>query len=67
MLGNVWEWCQDKYVAGSGRMASGNASVRVIRGGAANSTASQLRSSFRAGLPIDTRSPRLGMRLVLEP
>lgn len=67
MLGNVWEWCQDKYTAGSGRMASGNASVRIIRGGAANSTAAQLRSSFRAGLPIDTRSPRLGMRLVLEP
>lgn len=67
MLGNVWEWCQDKYTAGNGKMATGNASVRIIRGGAANSTAAQLRPSFRAGLPIDTRSPRLGMRLLVEP
>lgn len=64
MLGNAWEWCQDKYGALDD---SGSASFRVMRGGAANSTAAFLRCSYRTGVPIETRSPRLGMRLLVEP
>lgn len=68
VLGNVWEWCQDKYAPKiNAEPIPVGAAVRVIRGGAANSTAAFLRSSYRTGLPIDTRSPRVGLRLLVEP
>jgi len=64
--GNVWEWCNDKYALyGSGRSPAG-AHFRVIRGGAVNGTAAFLRSSYRAGVAADTRSPRVGFRVVCE-
>ena len=68
ILGNVWEWCQDKYTLhGSNRPSTAGESFRTVRGGAANSTGSLLRSTYRTALPIETRSPRVGLRLIVSP
>jgi formylglycine-generating enzyme required for sulfatase activity len=68
ILGNVWEWCQDTYtLPGASRANAAGPSFRNVRGGAANSTGTLLRSSYRIALPIETRSPRVGMRLVVAP
>ncbi len=68
ILGNVWEWCQDKYsLPDSPRPSPAGSVFRIIRGGAANSTAAHLRCSYRTSLPMDARSPHIGMRLVVEP
>lgn len=68
MLGNVWEWCQDKYTRPQdSRPNPSGSGFRIIKGGAANSTAAQLRPAFRTALPMDAVSPRIGVRLVVEP
>lgn len=68
MLGNVWEWCQDKYtLPGAASASPAGAAFRIVRGGAANSTAAQLRSSYRTALTMDAQSPRIGLRLVIDP
>lgn len=67
ILGNVWEWTADAYRlydAEDGRQAPG---YRVIRGGAANSTAPYLRAAFRVGVSEETRNDRLGFRVVYVP
>jgi formylglycine-generating enzyme required for sulfatase activity len=70
MLGNVWEWCQDRYsdsyygefialnplgpVTGSGR---------VIRGASWNNYKESIRATYRNGVKNDFRSDNLGLRL----
>ncbi|MBF0461068.1 MAG: formylglycine-generating enzyme family protein [Magnetococcales bacterium] len=73
MLGNVWEWCQDRYsnktytkdpvtdpqgpVEGAGR---------VMRGGGWNGYAGHLRAAYRFELDPGYRRRNLGLRLRME-
>ena len=73
MHGNVHEWVQDCYIdsyegAPSNESASvlGDCNRRVIRGGAFNSGAENLRSAFRLGKPSSLRDGSLGFRVARE-
>jgi formylglycine-generating enzyme required for sulfatase activity len=75
MLGNVSEWCQDRYLSypqgppdqvheDREDAARATAGVpRVVRGGNYNSPAEQLRSAFRVGRPPADRTPTIGFRI----
>ena len=72
MYGNVWEWCWDReshYPGGSVTDPSGSSlgTLRVIRGGAANSDGGVLRSAYRNWLSPDFRYSRndVGFRVAL--
>jgi hypothetical protein len=54
MLGNVWEWCNDWYTKGDGR---------VLRGGSINDNAENCRSAFRGRDYPEDRSNDVGFRL----
>ena len=65
--GNVWEWCIDiygEYSEGPQQdpLVLGGSALRVIRGGAWNSTAQHARSARRSGYDPDTRTFMLGVR-----
>jgi formylglycine-generating enzyme required for sulfatase activity len=69
MLGNVWEWCQDRYgeypverVVDPTGPTEG--SSRVIRGGSWNDPARYLRSACRFWYDTDIRDFDLGFRLL---
>jgi len=59
MSGNVWEWCQDSYLAG-------DPSRKVVRGGSwgSSSAAGRMLSGFRGQIPADNLGDRNGFRLV---
>ncbi len=65
MLGNVWEWCADDYIALP--YSAATQPVNVIRGGSAAQTALFARPASRAGLPAELRHPRVGFRVVFVP
>ena len=72
MSGQVWEWTKDWYgdlPLGSVTDPTGSNSGTwpVIRGGAWNSNASQLRSSFREKRRPDTHGEHVGFRMVRRP
>jgi formylglycine-generating enzyme required for sulfatase activity len=80
MLGNVWEWCQDRYSAhpvldgpsrpGAGRensAAPGWDSMRVFRGCSWGDDASYLRASLRGSFDPAQRGNYLGLRLAADP
>lgn len=74
MLGNVWEWVQDCWVAdyaGAPRDArpqlNGDCSVRVLRGGGWNSEASYVRFAVRGTYVPDLNDPSNGLRLARTP
>jgi len=75
MHGNVWEWCADFWHPNySGAPSDGRAwidggddSRRPVRGGGWNDIAFFARSSQRASQPVDTTSPWIGFRVVMEP
>ncbi len=69
MLGNVWEWCSDKWgsrypegprIDPTGPTKGGR---RVLRGGAWGNDARNVRAAFRFGSARDLRSNDLGFRL----
>lgn len=74
MVGNVWEWCQDKYST----KYYGESPIddplcedltieeRVIRGGSSMNKAETCRSSHRYGLKPGIRDRFLGFRPVIE-
>ena len=69
MLGNVWEWCQDRYglypverVVDPTRPTEG--SSRVVRGGSWGSPSPFLRSACRFGFDPGNRDGDLGFRLL---
>lgn len=72
MIGNVWEWTNDRYASYSrnnvtnpvgGRFGT----YRVIRGGAWDMPAARCRSAFRASDCVGLRQRNLGFRVVLAP
>ncbi|HIO93137.1 MAG TPA: formylglycine-generating enzyme family protein, partial [Leucothrix mucor] len=70
MLGNVWEWVQDKYQADYKKLPNDGSAWefntgarRVIRGGSWNGTPRYLRSAYRYGSTPDNRDYDLGFRL----
>jgi formylglycine-generating enzyme required for sulfatase activity len=71
VLGNVWEWCEDRHgpysIAprrGDGLRSPEDAAHCVHRGGAFNDTATLARSAARGAFSPDTRIPLIGVRPV---
>jgi serine/threonine protein kinase/formylglycine-generating enzyme required for sulfatase activity len=71
MHGNVSEWCRDWYVVdppgGTDPEVSSGANRRVIRGGNWRSAAEDVRSAYRTGASLGTRSSAIGFRVVAVP
>ena len=69
MLGNVWEWCEDRYGSYSPTAVTdpvGNEQeLRVARGGSFGDSAAKVRAANRLAVRQDMRTLYLGMRLVL--
>ncbi|MSP01310.1 MAG: hypothetical protein EXR07_09735 [Acetobacteraceae bacterium] len=70
MLGNVWEWCEDVWhddhtnapADGSARAGNSRAANRVIRGGAWDGSARDVRAASRRGRDPSFRNGNLGFR-----
>jgi len=75
MLGNVWEWCQDRYSRGyysriDGNNQSGSSSPirqRVTRGGSWANEPTYVRSTLRSRILPHIRFDYVGFRLVYSP
>lgn len=74
MLGNVWEWTRDqkrRYPEGAGvlvdpsNMGSGN-DKRIVRGGAFDSRAQEIRCAGRHWANPDTQHKTLGFRIAVD-
>jgi sulfatase modifying factor 1 len=68
MLGNVNEWCNDRYVPYSARAAGTSAegrsgAFRVVRGGSFNDPAKKIRTSYRYAVNQNTKCMVHGFRL----
>jgi formylglycine-generating enzyme required for sulfatase activity len=59
MLGNVAEWTADAYGADD---RPGERALAVVRGGSFRSMVRELRAASRAGVPVENRSPEIGVR-----
>lgn len=74
IVGNVWEWCQDRYCTTYYETSplddpccdDSNILERVIRGGSSMNKAETCRSSHRFGLKPALRDRFLGFRPVIE-
>lgn len=64
MAGNVWEWVADDYLPKppSSQKAAKGGKLKVVKGGAWNSSFPSLRISNRGRLPADTASEAVGFR-----
>jgi formylglycine-generating enzyme required for sulfatase activity/serine/threonine protein kinase len=69
VLGNVWEWCRDSWGgygveprAGDGLRSPPASKARVLRGGAFNYDASNVRSAIRYNISPEFRYSNLGVR-----
>ena len=77
MLGNIYEWCQDRaewkfkkmtdtYLDGIVDPLSTNGSLRIIRGGSWDSGRRGVRCAARVRHPPEIRAVYLGFRLILK-
>jgi len=73
MHGNVWEWCQDSWHAGYTGAPSDSSvwekeedTLRILRGGAWDSSAGECRSSERRPASNSFRLNNVGFRVVAE-
>ncbi|MBN8526000.1 MAG: SUMF1/EgtB/PvdO family nonheme iron enzyme, partial [Planctomycetes bacterium] len=70
MLGNVWEWCGDRYglypAIASIDPQGGDQERRVVRGGCWADPARLVRAANRAALDPGTRSVQVGLRILIE-
>ena len=72
MLGNVWEWCRDRYGRYDGRTSirdgdgehvhGGNSTTHVVRGASFSNGYLQARCARRNELPVDATFDNLGVR-----
>jgi formylglycine-generating enzyme required for sulfatase activity len=75
MLGNVWEWIDDCFVANysgapseaAAQVRSGDCQQRVIRGGSWHNYPDALRTPTRFSLPVTMRSASVGFRVARLP
>ena len=72
MFGNVWEWCEDRYVSYTGGpktdpIAPDVGIDRVIRGGGRDGLRGSYRPSVRAPRNPDAKDNILGVRIALVP
>ncbi|MBS1795809.1 MAG: SUMF1/EgtB/PvdO family nonheme iron enzyme [Acidobacteria bacterium] len=73
MVGNVWEWTEDKVVGDAGitdeqvkaALEKGQ-TLRVVKGGSALEKAAQISIGSRYEIPETTRVPAVGFRYVVE-
>jgi formylglycine-generating enzyme required for sulfatase activity len=63
MLGNVWEWTQDNYVAIGRESLPGN---KVARGGSWQDTSDRVRVSARLAKPAAYKGSEIGFRCVAD-
>lgn len=65
MHGNLWEWCEDRYVIDPVRdwPEQTRGAPRVMRGGAFTSFGKQLRSGYRDGYAPSSSGEKYGFRL----
>lgn len=74
MIGNVWEWTQDKVTDQTGAtddtveqaLKSGRV-LRVVKGGSAQEKAAQISAQARYEIPVTTKVPTVGFRYVIVP
>jgi formylglycine-generating enzyme required for sulfatase activity len=74
MLGNVWEWCEDNWHPNyqgapddGSAWRGGDASMRILRGGAWNYSASGLRAADRNWFPPGGHTSFIGFRVARQP
>lgn len=72
MVGNVWEWTQDKVTAQNDatdkqveQALKSRRVLRVVKGGAAEEPAEQISAQARFEIPETTRVPTVGFRYVV--
>jgi len=70
LLGNVWEWCDDRYgmypPTGATDPRGGEREERVVRGGCWSDLACVLRAANRAAVMPSAASSQIGFRLVID-
>lgn len=72
MIGNVWEWTNDRYSSYSRNSVTNPlggrfGEFRCVRGGAWNMPAARCRPAFRVSVNVGDRRDNLGFRVVLAP
>ena len=73
MLGNMWEWCSDKYdihyysySPRNNPPGASSSKLYTIRGGSWNGRSSDIRAANRNWAEYDTRKSNVGFRLVTQ-